>query len=211
MVRAMLSHLLEQAVEWSVLLVHKTGYPGIAFLMFLESTFVPFPSELVMPQAGWLAKDGEMNIVIAILMGTIGSCLGAMTNYGLALWLGRPFFQKFGKYLLCPPESFAKVEKFFVRHGEIGTFTGRLIPGIRHLISLPAGLARMNIPRFQFFTALGAGIWCTILAVIGYIARGNWDLIKEMAHKWTLAIILCAGAIIALYVWWDKRRTKHQS
>ena len=204
----MLSNLLTQAGEWSVHLVQTLGYPGIVFLMFLESTFVPWPSELVMPQAGWLAKTGDMNLFVAIFMGTLGSCLGAMTNYTLALWLGRPFFLKFGKYLLCPPESFAKVESFFRTHGEIGTFTGRLIPGIRHLISLPAGLARMNIVRFQLFTAVGAGLWCSILAAIGYIACGNIGLMKKMAHDWTLAVIASAAAIIGLYIWWHKRRVK---
>lgn len=202
----MLSHWLEMAVDWSVRLVDYLGYKGIIFMMFLESSFVPFPSELVMPQAGILASQGRMNLGLAIFMGILGSWLGAMLNYYLALWLGRPFFLKCGKYFFCPPETFARVEKFFVRHGEIGTFTGRLVPVVRQYISLPAGLARMNMGRFLFFTGLGSGIWVTILAVIGYIANENRALIKEYSREWTLWLLFGCAVIMAGYVWWHKRR-----
>jgi membrane protein DedA with SNARE-associated domain len=147
-----------------------------------------------------------MNLYVAIAMGTIGSCLGAAFNYFLALKLGRPFFLKFGKYLLCPPHTFAKIEAFFLKHGEIGTFTGRLIPGVRHLVSLPAGLARMNFGRLMLFTALGSGMWCAILAVVGYIAGENMDLIKQYSRHCTIGAIALCVIMIALYVWWHKRR-----
>jgi len=202
--------LLEQAVEWSVQLVNFLGYPGIIFLMFLESSFIPFPSELVMPQAGILAARGQMNIVVAIVMGVLGSWLGALVNYFLALRLGRPFFLRYGKYLFCPPETFAKVERFFNRHGEIGTFTGRLVPVIRQYISLPAGLARMNMARFLLFTGLGSGLWVTILAVIGKIAGENQALIREYSRKWTLWLLAGCVLLVALYAWWyRRRRTRH--
>jgi membrane protein DedA with SNARE-associated domain len=203
----MIHDLLVHAVEWSVRLVDALGYPGVVFLMFLESTFVPFPSELVMPQAGYLASPafGRMNIYVAIAMGTLGSCLGAAFNYFLALKLGRPFLLKFGKYFLCPPHTFVKIETFFLKHGEIGTFTGRLIPGIRHLVSLPAGIARMSFVRLMLFTALGSGIWCSILAVIGYIAGKNMDLIKQYSGRCTVGAIAACAIMIAVYVWCHKR------
>jgi len=162
----MLHTLMAQMVQWSVDLVAFMGYPGIVLLMALESSVFPWPSELVMPQAGYLAASGKMNIWIAVLMATIGSILGALINYGLAYWLGRPFLMKYGKYVLCPPHKFAKMETFFLRHGEVGTFTGRLVLGVRHFISFPAGLARMNLARFSLYTGVGAGLWATVLAWI---------------------------------------------
>src|SRR6266851_2523636 len=148
------------------------GYPGIFILMMLESTFVPVPSELVMPPAGYLAARGEMNAVVAVLMGTLGSMAGASFNYGLAILLGRPLLAQYGKFILLPPHKFEKMEKFFLKHGEFGTFTGRLVLGVRHFISFPAGLARMNFAKFLGYTAAGSALWCSILAAIGfYIGR----------------------------------------
>jgi membrane protein DedA with SNARE-associated domain len=206
----MISQWLGQAVEWSVQIVQFFGYQGIVFMMFLESSFIPFPSELVMPQAGILASRGEMNIWLAILMGIVGSWLGALLNYYLALRLGRPFFMKYGRYLFCPPETFAKVEKFFVDHGEIGTFTGRLVPVIRQYISLPAGLGRMNMGRFLFFTGLGSGLWVTVLAFVGKIAGDNKELIKEYSKEWTIWLLAGCAVLIVLYAWWHRhRRARH--
>ena len=161
-------HLVHEWIQWLVALIVAWGYPGIFILMLLESTFVPVPSELVMPPAGYAAAAGQMSAVIAVVVGTLGCMAGASINYGLAVFLGRPFFMKFGKYLLCPPHKFEKMEKFFIRHGDFGTFTGRLIFGVRHLISFPAGLAKMNFAKFAAYTAVGSGLWCTVLAVIGW-------------------------------------------
>jgi membrane protein DedA with SNARE-associated domain len=211
MIGGLLQHLaefLQQLAAWSVQVVDFTGYQGIVFLMFLESSFIPFPSELVMPQAGYLAQQGKMNIGMAIGMGVAGSWLGALLNYYLALRLGRPFFLKYGKYLLCPPETFAKVERFFVAHGEIGTFTGRLVPVIRQYVSLPAGLGRMNMARFLFYTGLGSGLWVAILAWIGYVAGQNRELIKRYSHQATLAVLVACAVLMALYVWNHRRKRR---
>lgn len=207
----MLHDILVQAVEWSVRIVEFMGYGGIVFLMFLESSFIPFPSELVMPQAGILAAAGKMNLYLAIFMGILGSWLGALLNYYLALKLGRPFFLKHGKYFFCPPETFAKVERFFQVHGEIGTFTGRLVPLVRQYISLPAGLVRMNIARFLFFTGLGSGIWVAILAVIGFVAGRNRALIEQYSKEWTLWVLAGCAVLVAIYVWWFKKRQRKQA
>ena len=204
----MVSEFFAHLVQWSVQLVDYLGYPGIVFLMFLESSFFPFPSELVMPQAGYLVSQGRMNLALVILLGVVGSWLGALLNYFLALWLGRPFFLKYGKHIFCPPHKFAMVEKFFQTHGEIGTFTGRLIPVVRHLISIPAGLTRMNMARFLFYTGTGAGIWVTILTVIGYVAGANIALIKQYSHQATMAVLVGCAALITAYVWWHRRRTR---
>ncbi|MEK7843517.1 MAG: DedA family protein, partial [Pseudomonadota bacterium] len=154
-----------EIIDWIVRTVGGLGYPGIFIMMFLESSFVPFPSEVVMIPAGYLAYKGEMNLVLAILAGTLGSLTGALFNYYLAVKLGRPFLLHYGKYVMFSEASLRKMEDFFARHGHISTFTGRLIPVVRQYISLPAGLARMNLAVFSFYTSLGAGIWVTILAL----------------------------------------------
>lgn len=208
---------LHEAVNWIVGVVGQWGYPGIVIMMFLESSCFPFPSEVVMIPAGYLSSPGfavapghavdhEMNIVLVILMGIIGSWLGALFNYYLALALGRPLLLKWGKYFLISEKNFDKGEKFFQRHGEIGTFTGRLIPVVRQYISLPAGIARMNIARFLFWTGLGAGIWVAILAWIGYVAGQNKDLIEKYSHQATLGALGACGLIIVVYIWVHKRR-----
>ena len=135
---------MHDLINWLLNTMNAMGYPGIFVLMAMESSIIPVPSELVMPPAGYLAQQGKMNIWIAILMGTVGSLAGAYANYFTARWLGRPLVLKYGKYVWITEEKFAKVESFFLKHGEISTFIGRLLPVIRHLISIPAGIAGMN-------------------------------------------------------------------
>ncbi len=182
------------------------GYWGIFLLMFLESTFFPFPSEIIMIPAGYLAYKGEMNLYIVILMGILGSIGGALFNYYLAKSFGRAFILKYGKYFFIKEETLDKLEVFFTKHGEISTFTGRLIPGIRQLISLPAGLARMNISRFSAYTALGAGIWVMVLVGVGYVVGSNEVLISEYLQSATVIALLCVIFITIFYVVRYKRR-----
>ena len=198
--------MLMQFFEMTVRFVDQAGYVGVLVMMTLESTFVPLPSELVMPQAGYLAATGKMNIWIAVLMATIGSVLGALINYGLAYWLGRPFLMKYGKYLLCPPHKFAKMETFFLRHGEVGTFTGRLVLGVRHFISFPAGLARMNLARFCLYTGVGAGLWATVLAWIGYAAGKNQEMLHTYYREAVAVLFVFCLAVLAVYVWFRRRQ-----
>ncbi|TAN37743.1 MAG: DedA family protein [Verrucomicrobia bacterium] len=197
---------LVQLFQWTVEVIHKLGYPGVFALMTLESTFVPIPSELVMPQAGYLVAQGHMNFWIALLMATLGSVLGALINYGIAVKMGRPLMLKYGKYFLCPPHKFEKMEKFFVSHGEISTFTGRLILGVRHFISFPAGLARMHLWKFCFYTAFGAGLWAAVLEAIGYVVGDKPELIKKYAHQaGAIAFVTCV-VIVTVYVIVHRRR-----
>src|SRR5262249_34200101 len=135
-------------------------------------------SEVVIPPAGVLVAQGRMSAVAVILAGTIGSILGALANYWLAGWLGRPLLHRYSKYFLVRESSLDKAEAFFRRHGEISTFVGRLIPVIRHLISLPAGLSRMPIGRFAIYTGLGAGIWCSILTGIGWYLGSRFESLR---------------------------------
>src|SRR5512147_2332750 len=170
---------MNELVTWLVLTIGALGYPGIFLLMAMESSVIPIPSELVMPPAGYLAQQGQMNALIAILCGTFGSLVGAYVNYFAARHLGRPLVLKYGKYVWISEEKFSRVESFFLKHGEISTFIGRLLPVVRHLISLPAGLSGMNHLRFSLYTLLGAGIWVSVLTWIGYFIGENQELIMR--------------------------------
>ncbi len=201
-------HLLGDLIAWIIQTVGQLGYPGIFLLMALESSFFPFPSEVVMIPAGYLAYQGQMNLAAAVAMGTAGSLAGALVNYYLAVWLGRPFLERYGRYLFLPPEKLHRVETFFRAHGEISTFIGRLITVVRQYISFPAGLARMPMGRFLFYTGLGAGIWVAILAAVGYVAGGNEALIRAYSREATLALLVFCAALLALYVVRHRRRAR---
>jgi len=192
--------LLHEAVDFILGLVNDWGYWGIFAMMFLESTFFPFPSEVAMIPAGYLAFQGKMNIWLAILAGLGGSLGGALFNYYLARSMGRKLLIKYGKYVFIKEESIIKLEKFFADHGHISTFTGRLIPGIRQLISLPAGLSKMHVGEFAAYTSLGAGIWVGILAALGYFAGANEELWKSNLKEITIGVLVLLVIGIALYV-----------
>jgi len=197
---------MHQIIQWLLDTISAMGYPGIFLLMAMESSIIPVPSELVMPPAGYLAFQGQMNLAVAILCGTAGSLAGAYVNYFVSLRLGRPLILKYGRYVLIPPDKFERVERFFLRHGEISTFIGRLLPVVRHLISIPAGLSGMGHLRFSCYTLAGAAIWCGILATIGYIIGENQQLIMQYSHKALAWVVLFSIALVAVYVWWHKRR-----
>jgi membrane protein DedA with SNARE-associated domain len=182
------------------------GYWGIFLLMFLESTFFPFPSEVIMIPAGYLAYNGEMNLYFVVLVGILGSVAGALFNYYLAMHFGRKFLLKYGKYFFIKEETLDKLESFFTKHGELSTFNGRLIPGIRQLISLPAGLAKMNLVKFTFYSAFGAGIWVVVLVALGYLLGSNETLISEYLHTATIIALISVLFITLFYIIRNKRK-----
>lgn len=192
--------LLHSLISWIVQTVGAWGYPGIIIMMFLESSFFPFPSEVVVPPAGYLAARGEMSLTLVILAGIAGSLLGALFNYWLAVTWGRPFFEKYGRYVLVSQQSLDKADQFFADHGHISTFVGRLLPGIRQYISLPAGIARMNLALFSLFTGLGAGIWVVVLAVVGYTIGNNQELVNRYLHQVLLVLMGCLAVLVIGYV-----------
>jgi membrane protein DedA with SNARE-associated domain len=198
--------MIHQIAETIVQYIGDMGYWGIFLLMFLESTFFPFPSEIIMIPAGYLAYKGEMNVYIVVLVGILGSVAGALFNYYLAVHFGRKFILKYGKYFFIKEETLDKLEAFFTKHGELSTFNGRLIPGIRQLISLPAGLARMNIAKFSLYSALGAGIWVIVLVALGYLLGSNEELISEYLKTATLITLISVVFITIFYVVRNKRR-----
>lgn len=179
------------------------NYATITILMTVESSFIPFPSEIVVPPAAYIASqpDSHLNIYLVVLFATIGALLGALINYYLAIYLGRPLVYRFagskiGHLLLLDKEKIMNAEIYFNKKGKISTFVGRLVPGIRQLISIPAGLARMNIASFLLYTFLGAGIWNAILAYLGYILHGQQDLINKYSHELSYVFL----ALVALFI-----------
>ena len=190
------------------------NYLSITLLMTVESSFIPFPSEIVIPPAAYVAGKEEstlhttdsypVNVLLIVLFGTIGAMLGAIINYLLAMWLGRPIIYAFadskvGHLCLLSSEKVKKAEDYFNEHGKVSTFVGRLIPGIRQLISIPAGLSKMHFGQFLLYTFLGAGIWNVVLALLGYIAHGQMDLIHAYSHELSIAIVVLL-ILVVLYM-----------
>ncbi len=197
--------------QWVTIIISKIGYIGIALLMAIESSFAPFPSELVVPPAAYLAQQGQFNIYLVILAGIIGSLVGALINYYLALTLGRKIVyslanRKFAKFLLINQVKLNKAEKYFLRYGNISTFIGRLIPAVRQLISIPAGFSKMELKSFIVYTGLGSGIWVIILAVLGYSFGSNQEIFEKYYQEisWFF-IVLAIVIIIAIII---KRRMR---
>lgn len=190
--QAFIDFVLELASEW--------GYVGIVALMTLESCFVPFPSEVVMIPAGYLAQKNELNLYLCVFCGVLGSVFGALINYAICFFWGRNFVLRFGKYVGIDEKKFAKFEAFFNKHGEFSTFTCRLLPGIRQYISMPAGLVKMNLARFIIFTALGSFLWVSILVALGYFVGDNEELIKKYLHEILIAIVAFIVIASIIYV-----------
>lgn len=202
MIRELAQELVNLIFDW--------GYIGIYLLMSIESSFIPFPSEIVLIPAGYLASKGDMSISLIMLSALAGSLTGAFINYYLALFVGRKFLNRYGKYFFIKENALVKMDSFFEKHGHISTFTGRLIPGIRQLISIPAGLAKMDIRVFVIFTSLGAGIWALVLTLLGYFIGENQAVIDKYLKEITAITVIL---LFVLGIWYynyqkKKNRTK---
>lgn len=196
------------------------NYFTITLLMAVESSFIPFPSEVVIPPAAYIAaSSGDLNVYLVILFGTVGAVIGALINYGLAIWLGRPLIYRFansrlGAVCLIDAAKVEKAEGFFTRNGSISTFVGRLIPGIRQLISIPAGLARMSLSKFILFTALGGGIWNAVLAGLGYYAASVvprdqlMDYINRHSREVSLVIVGVVVVVLSVLIYKALKKPK---
>ena len=202
-----MSEIFHSIVDLVVSLVSELGYLGIFLLMTLESSFIPFPSEVVLIPAGYLVKQGEMSFLYVMLAGILGSLVGALINYYISSTFGRKFILKFGPYFFFTPEKFEKIEQAFLRHGYFATFVGRLIFGIRQWISIPAGLSKMPLLPFSILTSAGAGIWTLVLVALGYVV-GKGEETEQMAKfigYWVFGAIVL---MIAAYFWWmPKKKT----
>jgi membrane protein DedA with SNARE-associated domain len=197
----MLKELFSTIIEWY--LAH-INYGTITLLMAIESSFIPLPSELVIPPAAWKAAQGELNIYLVVVFSTLGAILGALFNYVFALTLGRAIIYSFsesrlGKLFFLSRAKIENAEAYFVRHGKSSTLIGRLVPGVRHLISLPAGLARMNLRHFILFTLIGSTVWHSILAALGYFMYSQKELLDKYFNELSW-ILIALGVVFGIYL-----------
>ena len=194
---------IQPVIDWYM---ENINYWTVTLLMTIESSFIPLPSELVIPPAAWKASEGSLNIFLVVFAGTVGALMGAYINYFLGRFLGRPLIYKFADtrfahFCLIDKRTVEKAENYFVEKGNVSTFVGRLIPGIRHLISIPAGMAKMSFWSFSLYTFLGAGIWNIILSTLGYLAHGQMDLIKKYSSEISYVLLILGVLFVAYLVY----------
>jgi membrane protein DedA with SNARE-associated domain len=185
----------------AVAFIAATSYPGIFLLMVLESMVFPVPSEAVMPFAGFLIVTGQFTFSGVIIASTLGSIVGSLASYAMGFYGGKPFIKRFGKYLLLDTHDLEITERFFSKRGELTIFISRFIPIIRHLISIPAGLGKMNIWKFSVYTILGAGMWNAFLAYVGFKLKENWSEVMKYSHTIDIVVVAVLGLAFLYYAY----------
>jgi membrane protein DedA with SNARE-associated domain len=199
----MISEIFSSVTTWYMAHIN---YGTITLLMAIESSFIPFPSEIVIPPAAWKAAQGDLNIYLVFLSGTFGALIGALFNYYIALFVGRKIIYKLAdtrlaNLMLINPSSIEKAEEYFRKHGKISTFIGRLVPAIRQLISIPAGLCKMKMRDFLIYTTLGAMIWNAILAALGYFLYSQKELLDKYYTELSVSFLILGVLVIAYLVY----------
>lgn len=185
----------------AVAFISATSYPGIFLLMVLESMVFPVPSEAVMPFAGFLIVDGQFTFTGVIIASTLGSIVGSLLSYAMGFYGGKPFIKRFGKYLLLDVHDLEITEKFFAKRGELTIFIARFVPVIRHLISIPAGLGKMRLGKFIIYTTLGAGLWNSFLAFVGFKLKENWTEVMKYSHTIDIVVVAILGLAFLYYAY----------
>jgi membrane protein DedA with SNARE-associated domain len=202
--------ILTAIATFCISIISSVGYLGVFLLMVMESMVLPVPSELVMPFAGFLISSGEMKFLFVILFATLGSLAGSLFSYYIGKYGGNRFVFRYGKYFLLNEEHLKNTEKWFSKKGDLTIFIGRFIPIVRHFISIPAGIGKMNLKKFMIYTLIGAGIWNSFLAYIGLVLGNNWETISQYSDyiSWGVLVII---VVIGVYFLWKeikKRREK---
>jgi len=200
----MITELVSQIASFILSVINSLGYLGILIGMIIESSFFPFPSEIILIPAGALVSQGKMSFILILLIAVLGSLIGALINFLLALFLGRKLIEalvlKYGRILFIDKDKIKRTDVYFDKHGEITTFIGRLIPVIRQLISLPAGFAKMNLFKFCLFTSLGAGLWSLILILLGYFFGANSAWLNTNLNLISFLIAILAILVLIVYL-----------
>jgi len=193
--------LTEFLAQYITRFMESTGYITVFITMTMESMIFPIPSEAVMPFAGFLVAEGKFTFFLVILFSTLGSFIGSMISYAIGYYSEKALIHKYGKFLLLDPEELEATEKFFNKYGDMTIFISRFIPVVRHLISLPAGFAQMNIYKFAIFTVIGAGLWNSFLAYTGFYLKSNWDVVMKYSKIIDIAVILILAGLFAYYIY----------
>ncbi len=198
--------MIEAALKWLVHIIETLGYPGVFIMSALESTFLPIPSEATLIPAGYLIHQGTWNGPLVFFLAVSGTLAGSLANYFIAYYCGRYMLVKYGKYFLMDEEKLLKMEGFFVKHGSLSIFLGRLVLGVRHFISFPAGLAKMDLKKFSLYTTAGGAIWTMILLVVGYMIGDNKELVTSLLPALKIGFVVAVLGVGAFY--WHRHRKK---
>lgn len=198
--------MIEETLHWIVEIVEAMGYPGVFIMSMLESTFIPIPSEATLIPAGYLIHQGKMDGALVYFLAVTGTLTGSLINYFVALYCGRYVLIKYGKFFFMNEEKMKKMETYFINHGPISIFLARLVFGVRHFISFPAGLAKMNLVKFSLYTALGGGLWTALLLTLGYMIGNNQEMIKGILPELKIGCVVAVVLAAALYYWRHKRK-----
>jgi membrane protein DedA with SNARE-associated domain len=192
--------ITEFLAQYVTAFIGKTGYASVFALMVMESMVFPIPSEAVMPFAGFLIAESKLTFALVILFSTAGSIVGSLISYSIGRYGGKPFIDRFGKFLLLDRDDLTATEKFFGRYGEATIFLCRFIPVVRHLISIPAGTGQMNLVKFSIYTIVGAGMWNAFLAVCGFYLRKNWETVMHYSRYVDIAVIVLLALGVAYFI-----------
>ncbi|WP_043098358.1 DedA family protein [Kallotenue papyrolyticum] len=200
-----MSQLVEAIARWVQHVIEALGYPGIVLVMALENVFPPIPSELVMPLAGFMASSGTFNIVAVVIAGMLGSVIGALILYYIGLWADehmiRRFLRRWGRWIGISEDDLNTALGYFARHGEAVVFFGRLIPIIRSLISIPAGMCRMSLPRFVFYTVLGTTLWSGALSYAGWLLGEHYDRVAAFIERYQTLVLIAIGVAVLVFIY----------
>ncbi len=200
--------IISELSRFVIACISRFGYSGILLTMAIESACIPLPSEIIMPFSGYLVTTGQFTMLGVTLAGAVGNVLGSIAAYYAGIWGGRPFVERYGPYVLVSHRDLDLADRWFQKYGEAAVFFGRMLPVVRTFISLPAGIARMNVPRFILFTFLGALPWCYLLAYVGVKMGERWEELRQYFHGFDIVIGLIIAATLAFFLWshWPKRR-----
>ena len=206
-----LTEVLGAIAAFCISVISSIGYFGVFLLMIMESMILPVPSELVMPFAGFLIASGEMNFWMIIIFATLGSLVGSLISYYLGKYGGNKLVLKYGNYFLLNEEHLKKTEKWFSKKGELTIFIGRFIPIVRHIISIPAGIGKMNLKKFMIYTLIGAGIWNAFLTYIGFILGNNWERIQEYSDYVSFGVLGILVILMGYFVYRQIKKKKKEN
>ncbi len=206
---ALIEQLIAELARFVIAVISKFGYTGIVVTMAIESACIPLPSEIIMPFSGYLVSTGDFSMLGVTLAGAIGNVIGSIVAYYAGVWGGRPFVERYGPYILISRRDVELADRWFLKYGEAAVLISRMLPVIRTFISLPAGVARMNFPRFVIFTFIGALPWCYLLAYIGLKMGERWDELRDYFHGLDIIIGVLLAAALAYFLWshWPRQKT----
>ena len=213
MIGTVIEWIITELSRFVISTISLMGYSGILLTMAIESACIPLPSEIIMPFSGYLVTTGQFTMIGVTLAGAVGNVLGSIVAYYAGVWGGRPFVERYGRYFLVSHHDLDVADRWFAKYGEAAVFFGRMLPVVRTFISLPAGIAQMNFPRFVIFTFIGALPWCYLLAYVGVRMGEEWDNLRGYFHRFDVVIGIVIALAVGYFLWshWPRRSVNPNS